>query len=149
MDISAGPGQDGSVLMYTRNRFVEIFFSSKSLYPIWGDFYWQYNVPLSLTVWGEVGNDLFSKQTMPLSAGSVGNLSITYLLSHMKIEAGFDYAMYFSLLQLQGVKLKEPVLFDDSYDGSDITAPAGSSVDLELNRLEFFWGFYVHASVFI
>lgn len=149
MDISAGPAQDGSVLMYTRNKFVEIFFASKSLYPIWGDFYWQYHVPLSLTVWGEVGNDLFSKETMPLSAGSVGNLSITYLLSHLKIEAGFDYAMYFSLLQLQSVKLKGPVSFNDSYDGSLTTVPAGSNVDLELNRLEFFWGFYVHASVFI
>ena len=107
------------------------------------------NVPVSLTVWGEVGNDLFNRETLPLSAGSVGNISLTYLLSHMKIEAGFDYAMYFSLLQLDSVKMDRVIHFNDSYDGSLVTVPAGSSVDLELNRLEFFWGFYVHASVFI
>lgn len=149
MDISYGPAQDGSVLMYTRNKFAEVFFATKSLYPIWGDFYWQFNVPVSLTVWGEVGNDLFKKETLPLSAGSVGNLSLTYLLSHMKIEAGFDYAMYFTMLQMENVKLDKAVRFNDSYDGEEVPVPAGSSVDLELNRLEFFWGFYIHASVFI
>lgn len=149
MDISYSYSENGSVLMYTHNKFAEIFVGTKALCPIWGDFYWQLNVPVSLTVWCEVENDLFKKQAHPLSAGSVGNLSLTYLLSHMKIEAGFDYAMYFTLLQLDYVKLNKPVNFNDSYDGSLITVPAGGKADLEFNRLEFFWGFYLHASVFI
>ena len=151
VDIEYEEGYDdykGSILMFTKNQFFEIFFSSKYLKRIWGDLYWQYYAPLSFTCRYQAENSYFKAGTYPLSVGSAGGIALTYLLSHMKLEAGVDYAMYYSLLSLENVRLKKPVEFTDN-DGTPRTAPAGGKVDLELNRLEFYWGFYVHASVYI
>lgn len=141
---------DGEVLMFTKNNFVELVCSIKSLERIWGDLYWQTSIPVIYSLYYQVENSYFKQdEFMPLSISSAGNISLTYLLPNIKIEAGVDYGMYsLMMVTMDDIKINKEIRFNDNIDGTLVTAPAGSKVDMEVDRLEFFWGFYVNASVY-
>lgn len=141
---------DGEILMFTKNSFVELVYAFKSLSRIWGDFYLQGYVPIIYSLYYKVENSYFKRsEFMPLGISSAGNLGISYLLPNLNIQAGVDYGMYsLIMVTLDNVKINREIRFNDNIDGTLVTAPAGSTVDMDVDRLEFFWGFYVNASVY-
>lgn len=153
--ISSG-GSDGDVLMYTENKMVSLFMGAGGLAHIAGDFYFHFYIPVNMAGYYYAESDYFevknkkpfSKDTLSFTTSSAGNFSLAYILSHLKLEAGMDYGMYFSQLMLTDAKLKQQVTYPDSISGSPVTVNAGDSARIEAKRLEFFWGFYLHASAY-
>ncbi len=149
-------GSSGEVFMYTNNRYVDIFIGLKSRFPIWGDLYMTTYTPLSLSGLGgySAQSDYFkSKEIKPFSfdnfnVSSSGSITLQYILKHMKIEGGVDYGMYYSWLTMSQVKLKKEITYFDTVADSTATVNRGDRVDMEFKRLEFFWGFFLSASVF-
>lgn len=147
---------NGDVLMYTENKMISIFFAADGLSHIAGDFYIKYYVPFNIAGYYYAENDYFkvknkkpfSSNTFSQTASSCGNFGLAYILKHLTIEAGVDYGMYFSYLQMKDVLLKQDVEYYDSINYSVQTATAGSKVDIDAERLEFFWGYYVKASAY-
>lgn len=142
--------------MYTNNRYLDIFIGLKSRFPIWGDLYMTTYTPLSLSGLGgySAESDYFkSKKITPFSfdnfnVSSAGSITLQYILKHMKIEGGVDYGMYYSWLTMSQVKLKKDITYFDTVADLPATVNQGDRVDMEFKRLEFFWGFFLSASVF-
>lgn len=149
-------GTHGDILMYTENTMVSVFGSATGLSHIAGDFYIKYYVPFNIAGYYYAENDYFrvkdkkpfSKNTFSQTASSCGNFSLAYILKHLTLEAGVDYAMYFSFLELKNVELKKDVEYYDSIYDSVTTANAGDRVNIHAERLEFFWGYYIKASAY-
>jgi hypothetical protein len=143
---------NGDVLMYTENKIGNIFFGIGSYSRIAGDFYFHMYIPVTMFGFYKAKNDYFNSKDansgFSISPSSEGNLAVTYLLKYLKIEGGFDYGMHFSSLSLSDATLKQDIYYRDDYTGIAKTASAGSYADISASRIEFFWGFYLHASVF-
>jgi len=143
---------NGDILMYTENTIGNLFIGIGSYSNIAGDFYLHIYIPVNMFGFYKAKNDYFdssdASSSFSVSPSSEGNIAITYLLKHLKIEGGVDYGMHFSSLTLSDISLKRDISYRDTYSGNLQTAPAGSYVDLDVSRIEFFWGFYLHASVF-
>jgi hypothetical protein len=142
--------------MFTENKMFNLFFGFKSLGKIAGDFYFQTYVPANIAGYYYAENDYFhvaskrpfTTNTLSMSASSYGNFALVYLLSHMKLEAGVDYGFYYSMLTMRDLKLDKDITYRENYSGAIQTATAGSKADVEISRIELFWGFYAHASVY-
>lgn len=149
-------GEMGDMLMYTENKIIALFFAMDSFHRISGDIYLRYYLPVNIAGYYYAESDYFEvKNKMPLStdtlsvtASSAGNIGLAYIIHHLKIEGGFDYSMQFSKLMLSDAKLKKEIRYPEIVDGHEVTAPAGGKANIEATRLEFFWGFYIHASVY-
>jgi hypothetical protein len=142
--------------MFTENKMITLFMGIGSFSHLAGDFYLHYYVPLNIAGYYYAENDYFdvenkkpfSKNTLSLTTSSSGNLSLAYILNHLKIEGGMDYGFYYSQLMLTDARLKKDVNYTNSISGIPENAPAGSKVNIEAKRIELFWGFYLHASVY-
>jgi len=150
------PGAHGDILMYTENTMVSLFGAATGLSHIAGDFYIKYYVPFNIAGYYYAENEYFkvkdkkpfSKNTFSQTASSCGNFSLAYILKHLTLEAGVDYGMYFSFLELKNVELKKDVEYYDSIYDSVTTANAGDKVNIHAERLELFWGYYIKASAY-
>jgi hypothetical protein len=149
-------GEMGDLLMYTENKIVALFFAMDSFHQIAGNFYFRYYLPVNIAGYYYAESDYFevenkmplSTDTLSVTASSAGNMGLAYIINHLKIEGGFDYSMQFSKLMLSDAKLKKEVRYPEIVDGNEITAPAGEKANIEATRLEFLWGFYIHASIY-
>jgi hypothetical protein len=149
-------GSRGDVLMFTENRMVTLFMGIGTFSRIAGDFYLHYYVPVNIAGYYYAENSYFdvedkkpfSKNTLSLTTSSSGNLSLAYIIKHFKLEGGMDYGFYYSQLMLTDAKLKKDVDYTNSVSGITETASAGSKVNIEAKRIEFLWGFYLHASAY-
>jgi hypothetical protein len=82
-------------------------------------------------------------------AASAGTIALQYLQSHVKIEAGLDYGLYYSMITLNDTKLKKDITFYNDMDKQPVTFHAGDKVNLRLTRIEMFWGLYVSACLYL
>ncbi len=147
---------DGDILMFMENRMMSLFFGMKTLYPLGSNFYLGFHIPVNIVGYYYPESEYFeikdkkpfSANTFSMAVSSSGNISLQYILSHVKIAGGFDYGMYYSKLMLQNAELKKDIEYRDNAYGNIYTAPSGSNVDIEATRIEFFWGLYLHASIF-
>jgi len=147
-------GSSGNdLLMYTKNEFYYLFFNFKHLNHIAGDFYYSLSLPISISGVYASKNRYFDTGLNPYSHGtsyalaSAGSLSLQYLLSHLKIETGFDYSFNTSYLMKTEIRTKNDLTYTDQSGGSALI-PAGSQVSLTGQRIEIFWGMYVHVVAF-
>ncbi len=149
-------GSRGDVLMFTENKMISLFMGIGTFSRIAGDFYLHYYVPLNIAGYYYAENSYFdienkkpfSTNTFSLTTSSSGNLSLAYIIKHFKLEGGMDYGFYYSQLMLTDARLKKDVSYTNSISGITETAPAGSEVNIEAKRIEFLWGFYLHASAY-
>lgn len=145
----------GKVLMYTENTMYSLFFGVKSLSRLAGNLYLGTYTPMDLGFGGNRARcDYFETGSLnPMSfnrvfASSAGTFSLQYLRPHVKVEAGLDYGLYYSMIMLRDTTLKKEVSFYDDIKNTPVTAPAGSKVDLTLTRIEVFWGLYLSACLY-
>jgi hypothetical protein len=151
MTISETP-ENGDILMYTKNTIWTIFCGISAYFNLKGDLYMQLYAPVNFIGSYKMENDYFDSNSAmrknSFSVSSNGNLSIAYIIKHLKVEGGVDYGFYFSSMSLRDVELKKEILYTDNYTGTQHTAAAGSYVAIEASRIEFFWGLYLQASAF-
>jgi hypothetical protein len=149
-------GSTGDVLMFTENTTVSLFMGAGRLSHLAGDFYMRFYIPVNLSGYYYAESDYFgvknkkpfSADTLSLTTSSAGNFSLAYILRHFKLEGGVDYGMYYSMLMLSKAELKKDVQYLNSMDGTTETALTGEQLRIEADRMEFFWGFYLHASAY-
>ncbi|MBP7583604.1 MAG: hypothetical protein KBA61_06200 [Spirochaetes bacterium] len=153
----ADSGASGNILMYTDNTLYSVFVGFKSLSHLWGGFYLGSYTPMDLGYGGyrarcdyfEAGSyNPFSFSNRSHQVSSAGTISLQFLQPHVKVEAGLDYGFYLSLATLRDVKLEKSVTFLDEFDQYPHTVNAGERVDLEIMRIEFFWGLYISACLY-
>ena len=149
-------GDSGDALIFTRNQIINVYMGLNSLSPLGYNFYLQLYMPLSFSIpggyrmecdfvdQGETG--FFSVSS--LTASSTGSLSLNYITSFVKLQAGLDYGFYYSWVQLRDAKLKKNIQFWDNFGNTVVSANSGEKVTMSFTRLELFWGFFLSASVF-
>jgi len=145
----------GDVLMYTKNTMYSIFYGIKSLSRLAGNFYLSTYTPMDLGFGGNRATcEYFEAGSLnPLSfnrifASSAGTIALQYLRPHVKVEAGLDYGLYYSMITLNDTELKKDISFYDDMDNTMVTAKAGDKVNLRLTRIEVFWGLYAAACLY-
>lgn len=93
------------------------------------------------------GNPLWDSAPTSLTLATSGNLSLAYMLKHLRIESGADFSLYTSTLMFDD-KAKKNLSYPSLSDGSAVPVTAGEKTQVRVERTEFFWELFLQASVY-
>ncbi len=152
-----GESGPGDILIFTRNRMVNIFMKMESRSNLTRNLYFKTTVPLILAGYYLPESPYFklqdrrpfSSNTLTTMVSSEGTLSLEYLRRFISIEAGMDYGFHYLNSSFNNVRIKRDIDFRDNYNSTVQVIPSGSTADIQMNRIELFWGFFVHACIHI
>lgn len=141
-------GSDITAVMMTEYQIYNLSLGFNIAYKWKSGLYLEYTLPAVLGLHDFKNSYIDPDLEYPFNytAGGRGKLCIGYKMKHVKIEGGIDYSYYISN-SLGPAKLKKDITYQSETDGSVGTATKGSTAEINTQRLELFWGVYLHAYI--
>lgn len=146
----------GRILLYTKNRIIDPYFGGSikkhiagkvhSLFTVSGSMLLTYYYPESQYFDVHYDNPL-SFDTFSITGVYSFEYALHYNGDHYRIEAGISAECSLANLTYDKCTLKNDITAHDM-SGDVIVFNTGDNVELEFDRSEIFWGYYVRATAF-